>query len=186
MGTATVHSIQKDTNFHMNLTFNVVEIITALLPQQHFDVNVQASTGHTGLMDLSMADPAFNKPAEVELLLGVWARMLLGEINTQIGWIMLGEVDQQMVFVFHKNENITHSLIQSNRELNDTLGKFWEAESVPTKPPLTKEEQWCEANFKATMTRAPDGKFIVTIPDPATAPLGESKRPALQRFFQVE
>lgn len=190
----------KNMNFNYETSFIVLDEITHHLPTQQVFVDTQTSSSETCLDDLTLADPRFNIPGKVELLLGakLWPRILLPDMkfspygvahNTVFGWIVVGGVDPYCTFAFHSttspDEDATYQDV--NNELNTLLKKFWELEGIGTAPTLTKEEEFCEINFERTMKRNSTGRFIVTIPvDPNAAILGRSKHTAVKRFLQTE
>ncbi|KAK2577587.1 hypothetical protein KPH14_000904 [Odynerus spinipes] len=71
--------------------------------------------------------------------------------------------------------------------LVEVVQRFWELERVPDRLPLTAAEQACEANFAATVSRNPEGRYIVHLPFLIESPqLGKSATVALCQFLRLE
>ncbi|KAM3956896.1 SET and MYND domain containing, class 4, member 2 [Aphomia sociella] len=88
--------------------------------------------------------PTFNKPSEIDLLIGA-----------DLFWDLLD------------NDRIrlpTGPCLQSSK-LDTQLKRFWELEEVSnTNKSLTKDEHTCESVFVTTTKRDSDGRFLVRIP----------------------
>lgn len=72
--------------------------------------------------------------------------------------------------------------------LEKTIEKFWQMEQDLTKPVLTAEERECEEQFKETLQRTEQGRFIVQLPlkKDKLHTLGNSYDIALKRFYSLE
>ena len=44
------------------------------------------------------------------------------------------------------------------------LMKFWQIEEIPSKPPLSPDDQFCEDYFVSSVTRNAEGRFVVRLP----------------------
>lgn len=78
--------------------------------------------------------------------------------RTSLGWIFSGSVNSR-----HSNETNAISL-HVNTELTDletTLKRFWEIESVFEPITWTSEEKICSEHFDQTYRRSECGKFVV-------------------------
>lgn len=51
--------------------------------------------------------------------------------------------------------------IVTNDELNQLLERFWREEEIVEQKHYSPEEQACEEQFKATVQRTKEGRFIV-------------------------
>ena len=106
---------------------------------------------------LQLADPTFNVPGKIDILLGadVLEEVMLdnrikdnGVVirESLFGWIVPGPVQKS------ESENsfpilANTSLIASSSCSEDLISKFWELESVPDKKHLSNEEKECEIHF---------------------------------------
>ncbi|KAJ0183094.1 hypothetical protein K1T71_001070 [Dendrolimus kikuchii] len=143
---------------------------------------------------LPLADPGFDVPDRIDLLLGagVFAESLRDRpikgnanqpiaVNSVFGWLLFG-----------KTQLATHSLVnitsENNQELNSLVQRFWEIDSLPKVSLLTPDEKFCEQNFASTHTRDKFGRYIVHLPFKANLqPRFEGSRVvALRRFYAIE
>lgn len=171
----------------------VVPHITQALPCKQVN--------HKGLdipPNITLADPLFHTPSQVDMLLGAdlfWSVLLNNNISlgknkptlseTKFGWLISGPTHslQHNIDTVHCNHLSTHY----DDQLQDQLTKFFELETVTVHKPVSKEEQECESNFIQTTTRENDGRFIVTIPlKESPQKLGSSYEQALSRFISLE
>ena len=140
------------------------------------------------LANLKLADPRFNEPSSIDILLGadvIEKFTLGGKIqenenlflkDTVFGWVVTGQT------------KIPSSQVRSHHVSTDAqLSRFWELEELPAAMKYSQEEIDCEDHFKETTTRDETGRFIVSLPFKRdTEPLGESLAIARQRFNQLE
>lgn len=100
-----------------------------------------------------LADSNFDKPGEIDALLGAeisYALISMGRISfpdqsallikTQLGWILSGKISSMPL----PTPLICNVVID---ELNKILEKFWAVEEGPDKKTLTHEEKLCEKHF---------------------------------------
>lgn len=148
--------------------------------------------------NLTLADPTFNVPSDVDMLLGAdifWS--VLGSQNislgknmptlskTEFGWLISGLVEQTNI-TSQTTVHCNHAII-TNDQLHAQLTEFFKQEHVPERSQISVEEQQCEQNFIDTTCRDSDGKFIVAIPlKESPAKLGDSYDRALARFISLE
>ncbi|XP_066260793.1 uncharacterized protein [Euwallacea similis] len=149
--------------------------------------------------NITLADPEFNRPGPIDLLIGseLFYRLLcVGQISlgpnspilqkTRFGWVVSGAMMQAGICstVCNLSVNSRHG----GREIEFDLKRFWEVEEnfAETKT-WSAEELSCEEHFQRTHRRSSDGRFVVAIPfkHPVTE-LGNSKEKALQRFLSLE
>ncbi|XP_050528192.1 uncharacterized protein LOC126898294 [Daktulosphaira vitifoliae] len=175
-------------------------------PSVHVEVlivtHITEATPHTSLMhknwphlnNLSLADPLYNVPGSIDLLLGadVLPEILLdGKISgkpgqpiameTIFGWTLIGPVEQC------NKPAITSLNITVSDTLDTTLKKFWEIEEMPSTRHFSLDDKMAEQIYQETTTRVSSGRFMVTIPFRTPRPiLGDSKSIALRRFKFLE
>ena len=175
-----------ETNLH------VIPKITNEIPTKPIDVSQLRHINH-----LQLADPTFNVPGKIDILLGAEVLeevMLDNRIKDNgvvireslFGWIVSGPVQKSQLensFAILANT----SLIASSSCTEDLISKFWEFESVPDKKHLSDEEKECEIHFDQTTKRRDDGRFVVELPfNKKIEKLGLSKAAAMKRFLNVE
>ena len=164
----------------------VLPIITEKLPLIQFSKTIIKYPN-----SIKLADENFNVPKDIDLLLGasIFYDLLENEKiklgnnmptlqKTCLGWIFLGAIKCKINY----QKTICNLLSNvSNRELQDSLLKFWQVEELPNKKSLSKQEQYCEEYFQNTTTRNDDGKFVVKFPfiEDYQNKLGDSKTTAL-------
>ena len=148
--------------------------------------------------NVPLADPTFNEPQKVDMLLGVglaFKMLMVGQIDikedlllqkTQLGWIVAGELTSNP----HPSHKFSFTgCTQDDDRLQESLERFWELERVPV--PLdnwSAQERFCEDHFQQHTTRNDDGRFTVRLPllrNP-DAELGDSYQTALARLKGVE
>lgn len=130
----------------------------------------------THLNGLTLADPNYFEPSEIDILLGTIAHadILLPELHkgkrgqpiaqsTELGWLVSGRlgVSKQLGSICN-NVNAANHI--DDTELCKQLKAFWEVEEVTRKRLFTKEEQIAEDTFANTVKRSDDGKFVVDLP----------------------
>lgn len=159
-------------------------------------VNSNISSDH--LQNIKLADPKFNQAGRIDLLLGASAVaevLLEGLIKgpacspiaqkTKLGWVLSGGCSDG------KEKLVKCNFATCEDELiSQQLKKFWELEEVEVAHPIAKEDQDCERQFIESLSRCPDGKYMVKLPfkiDPATPNfLGKSYEMAKRRFLSLE
>jgi len=142
---------------------------------------------------LPLADPDFNKPGKIDLLLGadvVMRCMSQAAVEspsqpvahqTKLGWILGGNVE----FPRSRTRLKVHT-VRMDDKIAAQLQQFWGVEhlSVGEESP---QEETCEKLFAATTTRAADGKLVVKMPFKSDPPdIGQSKEIALRRLQGCE
>ena len=135
-----------ETNFH------VIPNFTVEIPTKPIDVWQLHHVNH-----LQLADPSFNGPGKLDVLLGVdkleevMLDSRIKDIGVVIreslfGWIVSGPVQKpksESVFSILANT----SLIVSSSCTEDLFSNIWELESVPDEKHLSSEERQCEIQF---------------------------------------
>ncbi|XP_058817256.1 uncharacterized protein LOC131680559 [Topomyia yanbarensis] len=108
-------------------------------------------------------------------------------VDSVFGWIVAGSAD--LVFPKLKPSSNSSSLVSvSLVTLEETLERFWKMEELITKDNYSVEERRCETLYQSTVSRNPDGRYIVRLPRKPDFDdmLGESKANALRRFQYLE
>jgi hypothetical protein len=183
--------IDSSTTFKINVC--ILPTISSSLPSRFVDTR---SWKH--LSNLSLADPGFNKPGQIDMLIGadIYARLLrpgvlLGRedqpsaINTVFGWVISGRVGSVNSTL---SQSFLVSLDQENSSLDNSLKQFWELEQVPTsKSSLSSDDSICESFYSSTVVRNADGRYVVSLPfkEPENSFPG-SREIALRRFQLLE
>ncbi|KAL0839852.1 hypothetical protein ABMA28_016477 [Loxostege sticticalis] len=187
-----------DPTFNIKVKAHVLTKLTAFLPERQVDIQLWSN-----MPKLRLADPNFNVPNKIDLLLGaeVYCQILSeglikGPIgtpiaqNTRLGWILSGQVSES-----RKTESICNSITTLHTQVVEEefdLKRFWEIESdqcLLTTPHRTPEEQRCEEFYKKTTTRDPSGRYIVKLPFKEENPScrsGNSREIAVKRFLMQE
>ncbi|XP_073950871.1 uncharacterized protein [Choristoneura fumiferana] len=150
------------------------------------------------LKELQLADPTYNQPGHIDILLGVEVYneviqpgLVKGDsgspiaLKTHLGWILSGKVR-----VSEGAKRLQpHVSLHLNVELNTMLRKFWELETGEIETDkLTAEEKRAEELYEKTTTRDRDGRYIVGLTlrnDPPVLPQN-SREIALGRWKSTE
>lgn len=178
---------KRNTTFNIEVQAPVTRKITNPLPSSWI-----VDTDWDHIRDLQLADPEFNKPGKIDLLLGapVYGFLLLPGLkkgsptvpvaqNTEFGWVLSGGTRTSIP----RNLTTFHLKL----ELEDQLKKFFDQEELSKERLLTKEEIECEKFFERTVQRNDEGRYVVALPfkgDPES--LGSSKGQAFSRFLKLE
>ncbi|XP_055614851.1 uncharacterized protein LOC129761163 [Toxorhynchites rutilus septentrionalis] len=186
----------KFNQFAELMKFHVLNKVTSNLPSKHVTIE------SLGLpTDVNLADPHFNVPGPVDLIIGAehYHDLLVdGRIklpgngptlqNTVFGWVISGAVNIDSTRIPRVIARACSGGIVSTNDLQDQLAKFWELESCHTKEAFSVEETICEQIFKKTTFRDNNGRFVVTLPkkEAVLSKIGESRSIAMKRFLGLE
>ncbi|XP_017471839.1 PREDICTED: uncharacterized protein LOC108363089 [Rhagoletis zephyria] len=198
--TKKAHTVIKSrvNNYEVALQFYILPKITSRKPDQYVNV----STWNIP-KNVELADPRFNTPARVDMLLGaeIFLELLcVGQIKllngvprlqkTVFGWVVSGstqivEGDRVRAQSLVSDVVVTE---QQDEKLNSLVERFWEMEQLSTKSTfLTDEEAECERIFRESVRRDDSGKFVVKIPFKNNVDkLGDSFYTAERRFLALE
>ncbi|XP_060810689.1 uncharacterized protein LOC106143274 [Amyelois transitella] len=185
-----------DPTFKLQVKAHVLQTVTTVLPQRKF-----TPPRWTELGRISLADPQYNSPNRIDVLLGseVYCAILKKGLikspndliiaqDTYLGWVLSGQVDG-----YDNEESTCHNIIMSfhiQLEENELIKKFWEIESEPSpnKKILTQEEQDCEDHFKATTCRDETGRYVVELPfrPNVRRDYGDTRSVTVKRLFGLE
>ena len=145
------------------------------------------------ISDLSLADPSFNQPGRIDVLLGVDVfvnTLMQGRrtgppgcpvaLQTEFGWVLAGGMGSPQNNVVHQVTTVSG---------DDVLKRFWEIEEHHSNNDLTltPDEKYVVEHFKANHLREEDGSFVVPLPRVPDLPqMGESKSMAVRRYLSLE
>ncbi|XP_050054516.1 uncharacterized protein LOC126549427 [Aphis gossypii] len=169
----------------------VLSSITSDMPARQLPSQVRAKCG-----DLFLADPMFDKPAPVELLIGadifpqVWNDKSdsLGPgypsvYSSIFGWVLIGPVQT------HPDLGAQSMLVSLVSSMETLMEKFWNVEEPEAAPPQFTENGLCEELFRSEMCRDSSGRFSVPLPFRSGRPVKAfpgSRQVALNRFLNLE
>ncbi|XP_017796961.1 PREDICTED: uncharacterized protein LOC108578189, partial [Habropoda laboriosa] len=181
-------------NFRSDLSCLVIKNITEDMP--NVPVTREALTTPSGIL---LADPQFDHPSRVDLLIGAglfWKLLCIGQHRTgqgnlvwqktRLGWILGGALTCPRST---KREGVSACHLATDDKLQLAIEKFWEVETqgcsnnTQTHPPITDAER----HFTDTTQRDTDGRYIVAIPKGDNIEqLGESRSQAERRLIGME
>ncbi|XP_058449072.1 uncharacterized protein LOC131429038 [Malaya genurostris] len=178
-------------NYTACLEFLIVPRITSNLSLTDVDYT------HLKLpKNIQLADPNFNTPDRVDMLLGaeIFFEMLMsGRMKvantaailqeTQFGWVLSGPVSS-------KSSKTFQSLcITAEENLNEIVRHFWQIESCDDFEEINVPscDEFCVDHFCETHSRNAEGRYVVRLPfTDLKLQLGDSKAMATKRFFALE
>lgn len=174
------------SNFHEEIACLVIPEICNQIPNESVESTQLKLPQH-----LKLADPSFNVPQGIDMLIGAqyfWNIILpeqtmtkttnLRMQNSHLGWIISGLTNTPSLAPIHCKLSIEN-------QLHDQLQRFWQLEEYTAEQSDVPNE--CEQHFLKHTTRKENGQFEVAIPfsiSPTT--LGESRSQAEKRFFMLE
>ena len=179
-------------DFKIKVKCSVVNKITSNLPQYEFN-----NTKINFSKDVQLADPNYNQPGTIDLLLGanVFFQCLLPNSiklgknnlilqNTLFGYVASGVVPHNN----DKNETYSNFLITRSK-LENLVSQFWETEKVPeTFFECSSDQDACETIFQNS-TELVNNRFQVKLPLKRSIEnlnLGNSFGIAHKRFQNLE
>ncbi|XP_055590366.1 uncharacterized protein LOC129742489 [Uranotaenia lowii] len=185
----TVKALQED--YTSKFECLVMKRITGIVPATYIDVSTWPVP-----TDLQLADPHYNCPQKVDMLIGIshfFGLLKSGKIKlaehlpylqqTVFGWVVGGLVDTATW-----NYKLVHcnAAVQESK-LDGLVQRFWEQEEILPARLVSSEETACEAIYNQTHTRDSSGRYTVKLPfRDNVSQLGDSKHHALQRFDYLE
>jgi hypothetical protein len=148
-----------------------------------------------------LADPAYQEPSDVDIILGVDAIPYIMEPmsvskngiflqETKFGYIISGNA-VPVVKCMQSNNNVNASVnvsVMSSSEVNSTdflIQRFWQQEEL-TNPERSVEAEICEESFINNTERCSDGRYMVRLPFVPRPELGSSKSRAVAQFLNLE
>ncbi|XP_057340600.1 uncharacterized protein LOC130677762 [Microplitis mediator] len=192
--TATIQS--RYNNFEKTLEFFSVPEITKQHPVNYIDITKIPISNK-----IKQADPTFNIPSNIDLLIGVGPALSLiipgqkdtsnpeGQDlfmqNTHFGWIIGGAISIQRKNNNSKpNPKMCH--ITTTQALQQ-LTKTWAMEEGPKQKHLSEEEMACEPHYKNHTKRNKDGSYVVALPfNSKKSLIGETRTRAMNRLKSLE
>ncbi|XP_051169750.1 uncharacterized protein LOC127287070 [Leptopilina boulardi] len=179
----------KTSNFATKLSFLILPKITSNIPSIPINKHLFKIPSH-----IKLADPHFDIPAAIDILLGaeIFYELLCNNKislaiphtslqNTQLGWVVTGTIYNNN----QKQTRLTCNLIRDS--LSMQLEKFWKMEEDVKMVHLSNEEARCEKHFVENKSRDLEGKYIVRLPfNHRKEELGKSYEAAMRRFFILE
>ena len=178
--------IRSSNNELITITASILQKLTNHFPSRRINID-----NWTTVKELQLADPGFNYPQEIDMIIGAahYEDLMIGNnrIKEQtcsiyyrlsvFGWLVNGQQNSKNVYA-----SLQQTFFVSD-ESNTNLQRFWEIEEVPEKKLWTPEELKCEEHFKATTKRRPDGRFVVKLPfKEEIGLLGDSLQQARRRL----
>ncbi|XP_049308683.1 uncharacterized protein LOC125777638 [Bactrocera dorsalis] len=190
----SIHSVHN--SFSVNLESAVTPTITDYQPNYPLEVSDWDIPAN-----INLADPEFQKPQRVDLLIGAsifFDLLCIGQIRlknnyilqkTRFGWIVSGGQSTSP-----KLSSLTTTVTTSlecdagHPSTNELVRSFWEIDnSFEPISKATREELDCEDHFKANYSRLLTGEYSVRLPlKPSISLLGDSYEQALRRFLTLE
>ena len=160
----TVASSDLSSKFPLEfLVTKTMNGLTPISPIQWSDVGIP--------FGITLADPTFNVPGQIDILIGneLYHELMLANTikltsgailrESKLGWIVAGKVDAQTAPMV-KTCNFSKL-----SDLKDTMEQFYKLEDYRNaKGFLSDEERYCEEVFEQTHKRNQEGRFIVQIP----------------------
>lgn len=180
---AYIRSRHKD--YGNSIQFLIVNKVTKTIPSEGFSVESWSVPSH-----VELADPEFNTPGQIDILLGgeIFMELLQSDCiklrqdipylrETKLGYVWSGKR-----FEGEAGEEVICSLV-TNDDLNQQLSKFWSLETPSTSEESSLEEILCEKKFIDSVGRDETGRYEVglMLKDDASS-LGNSKKIAMARL----
>nr|CAI5842475.1 unnamed protein product [Callosobruchus analis] len=122
--------------------------------------------------NIVLADPQFNIPGKVDMLLGAdlfYELLCRGQVKlgagmpilqrTRLGWIISGPLACDI-----QSNRKTYCNFSQEIDIQQQLSQFWAIENISNEVPLSLEEKMCEEHFQNTTMRNEKGRFVVSIP----------------------
>ncbi|KAL4135184.1 hypothetical protein QTP88_006825 [Uroleucon formosanum] len=113
-------------------------------------------------VDIALADPSFDTPQRIDMLLGAEILMTTGQLRPT-----------------------PHGPIFKNTTL-EQIARFWQLEEINNNNVISLEEKLCKKYFYQNVRREVDGRYVVSLPFSDVSKLGKSYNTALRRFFSLE
>ena len=175
-------------NDAVDVNLQLISKIPKVIPSRDIDISQMRHINHVNL-----ADPSFNIPSDVDVLLGadvveeIFLENKIKDSGLHLRDSNLGWVVSCPVAILHTNCITKHMVISSAADTDQLLSKFWELESFPEQKHLTAEERKCEERHKTTTHRNTEGKFVVQMPiKEESQKFFYSKANAMKLFLHLE
>ncbi|XP_065087291.1 uncharacterized protein LOC135709030 [Ochlerotatus camptorhynchus] len=181
-------------DFTRDIEFLVLPRVTSAMPEQDVPI-VDWKTPK----DLFLADPNFNKRADIDMIIGIQhffscftttARIQLAKdlpelVDSVFGWIVAGSGHLIPTSPDSATCNFTAVCLVT---LEESLERFWKLEELPHSSDYSEKERKCEEWYKSTVSRDSSGRYQVRLPrhPEFNTMIGESKAAAIRRFRATE
>lgn len=183
-----------------SVEFKTTAAVHRKLDQQHPQLQFQTRDWEMPV-GVQLADPHFNRPRSIDLLLGAdvfydlvdEGRISLGPgkpclHNTKLGWVVVGSMTRQRPNDSCNLTSFSASASNYRHEMElDWMRTCWELEHLQQPKPKSAVERACEQHFHNTVKRNQHGRYIVRLPfyKPADL-LGQSRQLAVNRLKGIE
>ncbi|KAI5631717.1 hypothetical protein NE865_15571 [Phthorimaea operculella] len=143
----------------------VLDEVVGKLPQVRLPPTVRGLT--TGL---ELADPDFDTPGTVDVLLGsdVLGRLWCGrkKVLQETGLVAVDTTGGYVVFgpVWRPQDLPEGDPVLYGSVLSEVLQRFWESEEPPTADRRKPEDDECELFYQYNTARCPSGRFVTRLP----------------------
>ena len=175
-------------NDSIDVNMFILPKITNHIPSHEIDISQMRH-----IRNLNMADPQFNVPSTIDVLLGadvVEEVMLDNRIKDNGVYLrqsIFGSIVSGPIKTTTAEVNYFSCHVITTPTTDSLLGKFWALEEVPARKLLTLEETQCEEHFLSTTKRNHEGRFVVRMPfKGGEFKLSLSKNLAMRRFLNLE
>lgn len=174
-----------------------LQLDAVMIPRISSDLPASSLPDHLKkqFSSLSLADPDFNRPAKIDMLLGAQAfseiltdgvSIIRGKptaLHTIFGWVLMGEVMSE-----NPLSQANSFFISSLDSTDQLLSKFWEMEEINSPKCLDPDDLACEIHYQSTISRDETGRYIASLPfkDGNPPNLGSNREIAQRKFHQLE
>ncbi|XP_018373979.1 PREDICTED: uncharacterized protein LOC108768150 [Trachymyrmex cornetzi] len=187
-----LHIMSRCSTFNMDIEYVILPKITQNLPLVEVCV-----TNLDIPKDIKLADPHFNTPSKIDMLIGAekfWELIGTGQIRlgkykpvlqeSSLGWLISGPISLSQ----SNKGSSTSCHLSTIDELNQSVKRFWEIEDYTNAKNTDAEEECCERLFKASYKRTTEGRFVVKLPvkEKILPLLENSRKVAVNRFLALE
>ena len=192
----------QDENWSLNLATTVTDYITRTLPAE----DVSSARSREAVQVDALADPTFDVPGDIQVLVGQAAYPYVVKSSRQAGSLMildtvfgdaiLGSMPRDSLTQTRGNQSSHHvtavtepKLDNRDHILNNTIEKFWKMEQpLIEASAFTPEELQVQEEYKATHKFIEqEGRYQVTLPRKTQRKeLGESRSTAMKRYLSNE
>uniref|UniRef100_A0AAG5DS52 Integrase catalytic domain-containing protein n=1 Tax=Anopheles atroparvus TaxID=41427 RepID=A0AAG5DS52_ANOAO len=184
----------KRSDYQCSMNFLVISKFPAELPTQFIFTESWKTPQH-----ILLADPEFNKPQPIDLVLGIehYFTFFTGAplirlgpdlpqlVESVFGWMVAGSAPVEASRV---ETTSTITICSSVVSLEESMERFWKTEQLQMRDGYSPEERRCEKLYTASTDRDETGRYIVRLPrrPDFEARLGSSRESALRRFELLE
>ncbi|XP_060842552.1 uncharacterized protein LOC132922848 [Rhopalosiphum padi] len=195
-------SVQSDVPEFKVTNVIVLPRIMSSMPDRVLPAEIRNRYRH-----LVFADPRFDHPAPVDMLIGgdlypsviqsradiIHTEGLPSAMNTQLGWVIIGALQN------NTHTPLTSLSISTTPPIEELMQRFWTVEEPTESTMPTTQDKQCEDWFVRTTKRDAIGRFYVGLPfrtivcstdigcqDEKSVVLGSSRTSALNRLYNLE